>query len=196
MGENFYTRPTIFHDRCFMTDPTPTAPASIPESPSPDSPEKGPQSQTIEALALDRIERHLFLCADQTKPKCCDKAASLESWNYLKRRLKELSLDKPNGDRPTCVFRTKANCLRVCEAGPILLVYPDGVWYHSATPDVIERILQEHVLGNRIVTEYAFVQQPLPTEAAPVKRIDPTETALDPAETPQVESERSADTTT
>ena len=121
----------------------------------------GPRPQTVDSLALDRIERHLFICADQTKPKCCDKDASLAAWDYLKRRLKELSLDKPGDDRPTCVFRTKVNCLRVCEAGPILLVYPDGIWYHSATPEVIERILQEHILGGQIVEEFAFVRQPL-----------------------------------
>jgi (2Fe-2S) ferredoxin len=115
----------------------------------------------VESLGLTAIQRHVFLCTDQTHPLCCDKAIALEAWDYLKKRLKDLNLDRVSPEQPTCIFRTKANCLRVCQQGPILVVYPDGVWYRLATAPVIEKIIQEHLIRNRVVLEYAFLEHPL-----------------------------------
>lgn len=120
----------------------------------------------IQALELSQIQRHIFICADQTLSQCCSKETSLESWNYLKKRLKQLKLEQTTDTRPNCIFRTKANCLRVCCQGPILVVYPDGVWYRQASPEVIERIIQEHLINNQIVQEYAFLTHRLPEPAA------------------------------
>lgn len=116
----------------------------------------------VQKLGLKQIERHILICADPSKPICCSQAEGVAAWDYLKRRLQELKLDVPQPDRPSCVFRTKANCLRVCTQGPILVVYPDGVWYRATTPEVIERIIQEHLLNNQIVQEYVFLTHPLP----------------------------------
>ena len=109
---------------------------------------------------MQRVSHHLLLCANATKAKCCDAALGTQTWNELKSIVREMNLE--NTERPEgIVLRSKADCLRVCERGPILLVWPDGIWYANVSPDRVKRIVKEHIIGQQPVEEWIFKRSPL-----------------------------------
>jgi (2Fe-2S) ferredoxin len=122
------------------------------------NPENIPPPQMAAKFGIGKLTRHLFLCAG---PDCCPPERGQETWDYVKHRLKQLNLAGPDG---TC-FRTKCHCLRICTAGPIAVVYPEGAWYQNVMPDNAERIIQQHLIDGKIVEDLCFARNPLPADA-------------------------------
>ncbi len=108
--------------------------------------------RALNAIGGKRIERHIFLCAMSEKQKCCSREDGEAAWNYLKKRLKQLGLTDPQrGQGP--VQRSKADCLQICAMGPIAVIWPDRVWYHSCTENNLEKIIQSHLIRGEVVSE-------------------------------------------
>lgn len=129
----------------------------------------GRLSEVARALGIGHGARHIFVCVDQTKPKCAPREQTIEVWAYLKRRLRELGLEgKVTADTGApCVHRSRVDCLRICAEGPIAVVYPEGTWYRGVDVQVMERILQEHLVGGRPVTSHVITTDPLGGSGAP-----------------------------
>ena len=106
------------------------------------------------------ISHHLLLCATSNKSLCCDLTQGVKCWEKLKYLIKELNLESPQR-KEGIVLRSKVDCLRICKQGPILLVWPEGIWYNKISPERIEKIIKRHIVGGNPIKEWVFKETPL-----------------------------------
>ena len=111
----------------------------------------------LEKMGVPGARRHVLMCVDLDETGCANAKRMKRAWSHLRTRLKERGLTGRNGS----VLRARTRCLGICEGGPLAVVYPEGAWYGDCDPDTVDRIVDEHLVGGRIVEDRLIAIRPL-----------------------------------